>query len=212
MSIDLKKKSINLKKGEPISLRKPEIVGNDIIFGSEGFNGMLRLGLGWDPIKKGGFLGLFGGSSPDIDCDSFAILLDDNDKLIETVYFKNMSNSNNSVRLLGDNLTGEGDGDDETIMINLSRVQCDRIVVGMNIYNARNRNQSLGNLKNAFIHLIDDETGVEIANYKITPDDGKALGLKFIKLFRGEDGMWYCNTLAEKVYEDSILAISRQYK
>ena len=216
MGIDLKKGSISLKKGEAISLRKPEIVGNDIVFGTTGFNGMLRLGLGWDPITAssgGGFFGLFKSlTSNDIDCDSFAIMLDSNSKYQECVYFGHMTNQNNSVRLLGDNLTGEGEGDDETILIDLSKVPSNKVLVGMNIYRGRERGQSLGSLKNAYIHLTDDSTGIEIAHYNITPDDGKALGLKFIELFRGNDNMWYCNTLSEKIYVGSISDIVDEYK
>ena len=217
MSIDLKKSSISLKKGESISLRKPEIVGNDIVFSGAAFSGMLRVGLGWDPVTNssgnGGFLSkLFGGTGETVDCDSFAILFNRVDKSEECVYFGHMKNSNGSVRLLGDNLTGEGEGDDETILLNLAQVAQSKILIGMNIYNAVKKHQSLGSLRNAYIRLVDDATGIELASYTITPDDGRALGLKFVELLRDTSGCWSCKTLGEKVYQTSIAEIVNSYR
>lgn len=225
MAIDLKKKSISLKKGEAISLKKPEIVGNDIVFSGAGFVGTLRVGLGWDPVREAvntagkGFFGkLFGGTSqpvksgPDVDCDSFAIGLRDDGRYDNHVYFGNQKIYREAIRLLGDNLTGEGEGDDETILIDLSRVPVNRIVIGMNIYHARSRGQSLGSLQNAFIRLVDEKTGVEIAHYDITHNDGDALGLKFVELFKDSDGLWYCKTIDETFNYESISELVSSYK
>ena len=108
--------AINLVKGQKIDLTK----------GNAGLN-KIMVGLGWDPVNsgKGLFGGLFGGGNKDIDCDASAILLGADDKLLsnkDVIYFGNLTHATKSVKHMGDNLTGDGDGDDEQIFIELNSV------------------------------------------------------------------------------------------
>jgi len=148
--------SISLQKGQKVSLSKDNAGLAKVI-----------VGLGWDEVGQssgGGFFGsLFGSSSSssseDIDCDASAIMLR-NGKFVDkhdVVYFGNLSHKSGSVNHQGDNLTGAGEGDDEQIIIDLSRVpaEYDKIVMVVNIYDAVPRRQHFGMIKNAFIRLVD---------------------------------------------------------
>ena len=132
--------AITLEKGQRIDLTK----------GKAGLTNIL-VGLGWDPVSQGGgFLGkLFGGGGgADIDCDASVLMLK-NDKFVENkdlIYFGNLKSKCGSVEHTGDNLTGEGDGDDEQVLVNLSKVpgNVNKLVFVVNIYDALRRNQHLG--------------------------------------------------------------------
>ena len=131
--------SISLKKGQKVSLTKE----------SAGLSNVL-VGLGWDAVesKKGFLTSLFGTQAADIDCDATAILLKDGkfcDKN-DVVYFGNLEHKSGTVRHMGDNLTGDGEGDDEQILIDLSKVpaEYDRIVIVVNIYDCIKRKQEFG--------------------------------------------------------------------
>ena len=95
--------SINLKKGQKIDLKKS----------NPGLS-TVRVGLGWDPVNQGGgFLkSLFGSGNADIDCDASVFLLNKDSKPIDLIYFGNLRTRNDSIIHTGDNLTGEGEGDD----------------------------------------------------------------------------------------------------
>lgn len=170
---------ISLSKGEKINLSKMPAI--DLSKGGKGLQKVI-VGLGWDPVseieetgkKKGLFGSLFGGSSStrsvgDIDCDAFAVGL--NEGRIEysddTIYFGHLKNSSGSIKHTGDNLTGDGDGDDEQIIIDLSAVRNDTIVIGVNIYQGNSRNQHFGMLQNAFIRIEDMNTGMELCRYTL---------------------------------------------
>ena len=96
--------AINLKKGQKIDLKKSNPGLSEI-----------RVGLGWDPVKQGsgGFLkSLFGSKDADIDCDASIFLLDEDSRPIDLIYFGNLRTKNDSIIHTGDNLTGQGEGDD----------------------------------------------------------------------------------------------------
>ena len=152
--------AINLQKGQKVDLTK----------GNEGLTDLL-VGLGWDAAKPSGG-GLFSAfkSAPSIDCDASVLMLEAGDKLVtekDVVYFGNLKHKSGSVKHMGDNLTGAGDGDDEQIFIDLSKVpeNIQKIVFVVNIYKAVDRKQHFGMINNAFIRLIDDiKTKVESLN------------------------------------------------
>ena len=144
---------ISLQKGQKIDLTK----------GGGGGLRQVMVGLGWDEAEQtssgGLFKNLFGGGSSNqaIDCDASAILCGSNGKLISNnaneccVYYGHLQHSSGAIIHQGDNLTGEGEGDDEQIMVNLSQIppSIDRIVFVVNIYDARARNQHFGMIRNA---------------------------------------------------------------
>ena len=131
---------INLSKGETISLTKMPAI--DLSKGGKGLREVV-VGLGWDPamVEKKGIFGVKKVPGPSVDCDAFALLIKngrlENSK--DIIYFNNLRHSSNSIWHTGDNLTGDGDGDDEQIIANLSKLNCDKVVIGVNIYNGKSK-------------------------------------------------------------------------
>ena len=172
--------SISLKKGQKVSLTKE----------SAGLSNVL-VGLGWDAAeteKKGFFSSLLGSGSADIDCDATAILLKDGkfcDKS-DVVYFGNLQHKSGTVRHMGDNLTGDGDGDDEQILIELSKVpaEYDRIVIVVNIYDCIKRKQEFGMIKNAFIRIVDGKTNRELCKYNLSENYSGMTAMIFGTIWR----------------------------
>ena len=95
----------------------------------------------------------------------------DRDKT-DIVYFGNLHHKSGTVQHLGDNLTGEGDGDDEQIVVDLSKIpaEYDRIVIVVNIYHAVQRKQHFGMIENAFIRLVDGKNNREMCKYDLSED------------------------------------------
>jgi len=153
--------AINLQKGQRISLSKE----------APGLT-KLMCGLGWDVSKQGG--GIFGASSTqNCDLDASVICLNSNDKWTNqanVVYFGNLSHSSGAITHLGDNLTGAGDGDDEQILIDLSRLPADitKLVFTVNIYNCVARKQDFAQVKNAFVRLVNVSNNQELARYNLS--------------------------------------------
>jgi stress response protein SCP2 len=158
--------AISLQKGQRISLTKEE---NSL--------SKIMVGLGWDPVEKSGSKGLmgglFGGSQKNVDCDASLIMLDENNKMRNKqnlIYFGNLNSKCGSVKHMGDNLTGDGEGDDEQIMIDLSRVPTDihKLVFVVNIYACVKRKQHFGMIQNAFIRIINTANTKEIVRFNLT--------------------------------------------
>ncbi|WP_407271244.1 TerD family protein [Radiobacillus sp. PE A8.2] len=156
--------SISLQKGQRIDLTK----------GNAGLS-KIMVGLGWDPIetKRGGILGgLLGAGAPDIDCDASVLMLED-DKFMNKknlIYFGNLNSSCRSIKHTGDNLTGEGDGDDEQILIDLQSVpsNINKLVFVVNIYDCVRRKQDFGMIENAFIRVVNNSNNQEIVKFNLT--------------------------------------------
>ncbi|MBN8200163.1 MULTISPECIES: TerD family protein [Bacillaceae] len=161
--------AINLQKGQRVDLTK----------GNPGLS-KIMVGLGWDPVQKsggGGLLGsLFGGGGgANIDCDASVIMLGENGKLKsnkDVIYFGNLKSSDGSVQHTGDNLTGAGDGDDEQVLIDLSRVPANihKMVFVVNIYDSVKRKQHFGMIQNAFIRVVNSGSKQELIHYNLTDD------------------------------------------
>ncbi len=144
------------------------------------------LGLGWDTNSSG--------SGPAFDLDASAFMLGANGKIRnekDFVYFKNLKSACGSVLHTGDNLTGAGDGDDETIHAQLDQIPADveQVVFVVNIYDAENRRQNFGQVKNAFIRLYDANTNQEILKYDLSEDFSSATGVQFGRIYR-HNGSW----------------------
>jgi tellurium resistance protein TerZ len=166
---------ISLQKSQSVSLAK------------EAPHGLSRitLGVGWDVAKKGIFGGMFGGSG-DIDLDASCITFDADNAVLEQVWFGKLTNAAGTIRHSGDNLTGEGDGDDESIAIELGQLDArvEHIVLTVNSF----RGQTFDKVANAFGRVVDGKSGRELARFDIS-DSGPHTGLILARLSRA-GGAW----------------------
>ncbi|MBQ8136713.1 MAG: TerD family protein [Clostridia bacterium] len=167
---------VNLVKGQKVNLVKETSAGLNLV----------RVGLGWDEAQRATGLKAFLGIKPaDIDCDASVILCGSNGRTAGSsirdccVYYGNLRHASDAIIHAGDNLTGGGDGDDEQININLSRIPANvaKLVFVVNIYDANIRHQHFGMIKNAFIHLVDVRTNRDICRYNLTDDFSGMTGL-----------------------------------
>lgn len=201
--------AINLKKGQRISLSKEEPNISKI-----------TVGLGWDCIeeKKNGFLAELFSSKPkskfNFDCDASALLLDSDGFLNyekDLIYFGNLSNSKHGIYHTGDNLTGEGEGDDEQIKVNLNLVgpQVDKIIFFVNIYDAIKRNQHFGQIKNAFIRIVNDLTNKEVLRFNLSENYNNFTCLVVGELYR-YNNEWKFNAIGEAT-NDTLNTLIRKF-
>lgn len=180
--------AVNLQKGQKISLEKEAGSTLNNIF----------MGLGWDaarPKEGKGILGRFfgGGGEPDnIDLDASCVLFDEQGNPLEIVYFNHLTGANGAIRHTGDNLTGDGDGDDEVINVSLSKLadNIHTLVFTVNSY----RGQTFNEVENAFCRLCDDG-GKEIARYEIS-GGGEHTAMIMAKVYR-HNGEWKMAAIGE---------------
>ena len=192
--------SVNLKKGEKISLVKPG-----------GGLKRVRVGLGWDEAPRR--FSLFGGRPKDIDCDASVILCGEDGRVVSRdvnqccVYFGNLRHASGAIVHAGDNLTGGGEGDDEQITVDLSLIppEIARLVFVVNIYDAGVRRQHFGMIRNAFIRLVDLAGGAEICRFNLTEDYTGMTGLVVGEIYR-RGGEWKFNAIGQGVAEASRLS------
>ena len=187
--------SINLQKGQKVSLSKEKDGLSKIV-----------VGLGWDEAK--------GYGQQSIDCDAFAIMLKEG-RIIDAkdiIYFNNLSHYTGSVRHMGDNLTGAGEGDDEQIVIDLDSVptQYDSIIIAVNIYQAKSKSQHFGMIKNAFIRLVDARNNKEICIYNLTENYFGKTAMIFGKLYRS-DNEWKFSAIGDGTYDGSVFEVAAKY-
>ncbi|EDW20477.1 TerD family protein [Bacillus pumilus] len=198
--------AITLEKGQRIDLTK----------GKAGLTNIL-VGLGWDPVSQGGgFLGkLFGGGGgADIDCDASVLMLK-NDKFTENkdlIYFGNLKSKCGSVEHTGDNLTGEGDGDDEQVLVNLSKVpgNVNKLVFVVNIYDALRRNQHFGMIQNAYIRIVDRSNNQELVKYNLKDEYEGKTSLIVGELYRHENE-WKFAAVGDGTNDAKLADITRNY-
>lgn len=190
--------SVNLVKGQKINLSK-EVTGGLT---------KIMVGLGWDAVKKGFF-----GSKPDIDCDASAIILGKDGKYRTCVYYGDRSAESKCVYHHGDNLTGDGDGDDEQITVDLANItdKVEKIVFVVNIYNCVARKQDFGLVKNAYIRLVDESTGKEICKYNLSDDYAGKTAMVFAEVYK-KDGEWKFNAIGQGTNDSSISEFIHRYK
>lgn len=209
--------AISLAKGQTINLKKAE---NDM--------SRVVIGLGWDiaePAPPTGLLGkLFGRKQEpeEYDLDVVAFLLGDNgkvaqlgDKLVggDVVFFNSKAHPSGKVWLTGDNRTGAGEGDDEQIICDLNTLDTryQRIVFVVQIYNGRERNQTLASVRNAFIRAV-DARGREMVRFSITntPDMTGMCSLTFAEIQRINDG-WKFAAIGSPHRGDSFVDLLQSY-
>ena len=195
--------SVSLKKGQKVSLTKER----------EGLTKVIA-GLGWDEVnQKKGFFS-FGAKKQDIDCDASAIMRK-HGKLRDSkdvVYFNHLRHKSGAVTHMGDNLTGAGDGDDEQIVINLKEVpeEYDKIVLVVNIYKAKEREQHFGMIKNAFIRIVDASNNTEICKYDLSDDYNNMTSVIFGEVYK-HDGEWKFNAIGQGTADNGLTALSKRF-
>lgn len=194
--------SVSLQKGQKVSLSKD----------NAGLANVL-VGLGWDeaqPAKKG----LFAPKPQAIDCDASAILLQ-NGKLCskeDLIYFGNLRHKSGTVQHMGDNLTGAGDGDDEQILVDLASIpaQYDRIVIVVNIYQAVQRKQHFGMIKNAFIRIVDGRNNQEMCRYNLSDDYSNMTAMIFGEIYR-HNGEWKFNAMGQGTTDPGLGELANRF-
>lgn len=200
--------AINLQKGQKISLSKDNM-GNA--------TNLRRavVGLGWDAVKRGG--GLFGFGTQqveNIDCDASALMLKGGRLVSEqdVVFYGNLHHRSGAVNHMGDNLTGDGDGDDEQITIDLDRVpaEYDRIVIVVNIYRAEAKKQDFGLIRNAFMRICDGNTGRELVRYDLSENYAGKTAMIFGELYR-HNGDWKMNAVGQGTTDGSLSELMKRY-
>ena len=195
--------SVNLKKGQKISLTKENAGLTHIM-----------AGLGWDAAEPKGFFGGLFGKKDNFDCDASALLCNNSGKLVTVIYYGNLKMPDNSVLHMGDNLTGEGDGDDEQIIVDISKLDpsIDKIVFVVNIFEAAKRKQHFGMIKNAYIRLADIDRKTELCRFDLTEDYSGMEGMIVGELYR-HDGEWKFSAIGQPVQKASYYSdITARYK
>lgn len=193
--------SISLQKGQKVSLSKENAGLSKVV-----------VGLGWDEVEQK--RGFFSAKPAAIDCDASAILLQGG-KLCDKkdlVYFGNLQHPTGTVKHMGDNLTGAGEGDDEQIIVDLASIpeQYDRVVIVANIYQAVQRNQHFGLIRNAFIRLVDERTDTEMCRYNLTDDYSGMSAIIFGEIYR-HNGEWKFNAMGQGTTDPGLGELANRY-
>ncbi len=189
--------AISLEKGQKVSLEKvaPGLVAAFV-------------GLGWD-VKVTD-------TDSDFDLDSSVFLLGANDKLVSDkhfIFYNNLASPDpdESVKHMGDNLTGAGEGDDEAVIIDLRKVpsEVQKIVFTVTIHEADKRKQNFGQVENAFVRLVDVQTKQEVLRYDLVEDYSIETALIMAELYR-KNGEWRLSAVGSG-YEGGLQAILNRY-
>lgn len=187
--------AITLSKGQKVSLTK----------GNPGLKHIV-VGLGWDTNKyDGGF---------DFDLDSAAFLLDENGKVnadTDFIFYNNLKHSSGAVEHLGDNLTGEGNGDDEQVKVDLSLVpqNISKIAFTVTIHEALERRQNFGQVSNSYVRVIDEDTNQELLNYELGEDFSIETAIVVCEIYR-HNGEWKFSAVGSG-FEGGLEALCRSY-
>ena len=187
--------AITLSKGQKVSLTK----------GNPGLKHIV-VGLGWDTNKyEGGF---------DFDLDSAAFFLDENGKVnadTDFIFYNNLKHSSGAVEHLGDNLTGEGNGDDEQVKVDLSLVpqNISKIAFTVTIHEALERRQNFGQVSNSYVRVIDEDTNQELLNYELGEDFSIETAIVVCEIYR-HNGEWKFNALGSG-FEGGLEALCKNF-
>ena len=187
--------AVNLSKGQKVDLTK----------GNPGLS-KIMVGLGWDVNKyDGGFA---------FDLDAAVFMLGENGKVnsdSDFVFYGNKEHVSGSVIHTGDNLTGEGDGDDEVIQVDLSKVPSNvsRIAFTVTIYEADERNQNFGQVNNSYIRVLNQVNGEELIHFDLGEDFSIETAVVVAELYR-YNGEWKFNAIGSG-YSGGLAALCRDY-
>ncbi len=186
---------INLSKGQKVDLTK----------GNPGLKNIM-VGLGWD-------VNAFD-SGADFDLDAAAFLIGANGKCPtekEFVFYGNLEHSSGAVKHMGDNLTGEGEGDDEQIQIDLSLIpaEIEKVAFTVTIYDADKRKQNFGQVSNAYIRIVDEATNTELIRYDLGEDFSIETAVVVGEMYRN-NGEWKFNAIGSG-FQGGLAALCGHY-
>jgi stress response protein SCP2 len=194
---------VNLSKGRPVSLSKGQRV--NLIKDNNQALTVVRMGLGWDPVRRKG--GLFGSREVQIDLDASAVLYS-GQEVVDVAFYNHLVSNDGSVQHQGDNRTGEGEGDDEVIVVDLTRVppQVDTVMFVVTSYEGH----SFELVQNAFCRLVDQADG-ELARFALA-GGMPYTGLAMAKIYR-EGATWRLHAIGEGIQartpKDALPQLSR---
>ncbi|WP_019155884.1 TerD family protein [Robertmurraya massiliosenegalensis] len=187
--------SINLSKGQRIDLTKTNPGLTRVI-----------IGLGWDTNRYDG--------GQDFDLDASAFLTDENGKAtqdLDFIFYNNLVHPSGSVEHTGDNRTGEGDGDDEQIKIDFSKVPSNisRIAITVTIHDAEQRSQNFGQVSNAFVRVVNADTNDEVLRYDLGEDFSVETAVVICELYK-HNGDWKFNAVGSG-FSGGLAALCRNF-
>ncbi|WP_445492976.1 TerD family protein [Niallia sp. 03133] len=187
--------SINLSKGQRIDLTKTN-------------PGLKRaiIGLGWDTNRYDG--------GADFDLDASAFLANENGKVendIDFVFYNNLKHPSGGVEHTGDNRTGEGDGDDEQIIIDFSQMPAhvQKIGIAVTIHDAEHRSQNFGQVSNSFVRVVNEENNTEILRFDLGEDFSVETAVVICELYK-HNGDWKFNAIGSG-FSGGLAALCRNY-
>ena len=162
--------AINLQKGQRENINAPKFT----------------IGLGWDTNSS--FTGV------DFDLDASVFILGENKKVLSDshfIFYNNLKSPDGSVEHTGDNLTGDGDGDDEQIKIDLTKIDpsVKEICIVVTIHDAEARKQNFGQVRNSFIRIVDVSNNTELVKYELEEDFSIETAVEFGRIYN-KDGQW----------------------
>lgn len=186
---------INLTKGQKVDLTK----GNPSLK-------KVMVGLGWD-------VNVFD-SGADFDLDAAAFMLGENGKCPtekEFIFYGNLTHASEALQHMGDNLTGEGDGDDEQILVDLTKIPSNisKIAFTVTIYDSDVRRQNFGQVSNSFIRMVDETTGTELIRYDLGEDFSIETAVVVGELYR-HNGEWKFNAIGSG-FQGGLAALCGHY-
>jgi tellurium resistance protein TerZ len=188
--------AVSLQKGQKISLDKE----------AGGALTKITMGLGWDAVKSKGLFG-FGAKSADIDLDASVVMFDETNRPLDIVWFRQLKSRDGSIVHSGDNRTGAGDGDDEQISVDLSRVppNVKALVFTVNSFTG----QSFAQVQNAYCRILNAANSQEVARYDLSVT-GSHTAQIMAKLYR-HNGEWKMHAIGEngvgRTFDDLMPAI-----
>lgn len=186
--------TVSLAKGANVSLTKTDPTMKRVL-----------VGLGWDARSTDG---------QDFDLDASAFLLNASGKArspADFIFYGNLSSVEGAVKHTGDNRTGEGDGDDESLKINLDLVPADvaKIVFVVTIHDAATRGQNFGQVSGAFIRLVNEDSQKEVTRYDLSEDASTETAMLFAELYR-HNGEWKFKAIGQG-YKGGLASVCAEY-
>lgn len=188
--------AVSLNKGGRISLSKE----------NPGLR-KIQVGLGWDARETDG-------ATYDLDASAFILNAADHVRTDQDfIFYNNLKGADGAVEHMGDNLTGAGEGDDEVVKLDLSKLdtQADigKIAMVVTIHDADRKGQNFGQIENAFIRVVNDDTGQEIVRFDLTEDYSIETAMIFGEIYK-KDGEWRFSAVGQG-FAGGLAAVCKRY-